>query len=142
MERITLFSLSNFCLTNNCVSGARLVKLVSAAELCATGKIPHCDISAAKAYSSPPPYIFSKKIWSLVVDVFQVWVCISHLDIMQLCGSKGKASNVWQTSLLQYFSPTVSPGQTWGLFVQFWNVLFKGVSCSATAQTPHYQNVH
>lgn len=50
------------------------------AWLYATGGSPHCDTSG-ECYSSPPPHIFSSEMWSLVVHVIEVPVCICHLDI-------------------------------------------------------------
>lgn len=70
-----------FMFTNTSFSSVGLIRPVLTSWMYATGKIPHCDTSKVDCYSSSTPHIFSRKIWSLVVDVFEIQVCISHLDI-------------------------------------------------------------
>lgn len=124
---------------NNAVFSVGLRKAM-AAWVHATGKIPHCGTSRVGYYSSPPPHIFSKKIWSLVVDVLEVQVCISHLDITAPWSHDGRGFNLWQTGLLLYTYSV--PKASRGLLCSIWNVLFEIVSHSVMEWPPHYQNIH
>lgn len=121
------------CSAKNSVSTMGLIRPVFTPCMHAAGKIPHCDTSEVECYSSPTPHIFSRKIQSLVVDVFKIQVCVSHLDITAPW-PRWWGFNLWQTSLLQYSEPWANRG----LFCSIGNVLFKIVSCSVMVQPPHY----